>query len=85
MTRTLEEAIGCWTTNLNYNSLPILTSIVKEAAGWCRKATLKSSPGVLRSELKILRGRLDAMIEVTDGAIKRCSEIIENNEVGLSK
>lgn len=81
--KSLENAIGCWTVNPDYNSLPVLAKGVREAAIWCRRATLskKSDPAFLRRDLKILRARLDAMVEVTDSAIVRCQQIIDTNEL----
>ena len=82
MTKTLNEAIGCWTTNLDYNCLTVLASMVKATATRCRRLTLQNtSPAVLLSELELLRKRLEATTETTNSAIKRCKEIIATNEV----
>ena len=81
MTKTLEEAIGCWTVNRDYNSLPQLARGVSEAARWCRQKTLRGRPHKLLRDLRLLCGRLEAMLEVTNDAIRRCEKIINTDEV----
>lgn len=82
MTKTLEEAIGCWTVNMEYNSLPALASLVKNSANRCSRITKRSTPIILAMELEILRKRAETILELTNDAIRRCREIIEKGEVG---
>jgi hypothetical protein len=82
--KTLEDAIGCWTVNPAYNSLPELAKAVGEAARWCRQSTLakRNDPAPLMRDLRILRARIDSMAELTDDAIRRCGQIIDTAELG---
>lgn len=82
-TKTLEEAIGCWTVNPDYKSLPELAKAITQAAVWCRSATKRNKIDDLKRDLRILRARLDSMIEVTDSAITRCQQIIDTKELSL--
>ena len=81
--KTLNDAIGCWTVNRDYNSLPALATKVTEAARWCRDSTLhkRNDPHRLLRDLNILKARLGSMTETIDSAIKRCEEIIHTNEL----
>lgn len=81
MSKTLEEAIGCWTTNAEYNALFKMSHMVKQTAYDCRRLTIKGNPQKLLPELVLLRNRLESMLDVTNSAIRRCQEIIETNEV----
>ena len=82
--KTLEQAIGCWTVNPNYNSLVCMARHISESTRHCRHKTLRNNPSALAAELRVLRGRLEAMIETTNDAIKRCAEIINTNELESS-
>jgi hypothetical protein len=55
--------------------------MVRQSAFACRSATLRNNPVVLRSELELLRRRLDTMTELTDDALKRLTEIVETKEL----
>lgn len=80
--KTLEEAIGCWTVNREYNSLPRLAKMVSEAARWCRASTLHSkNPQLLKRDLDILRARLETMMETTLSAQARLTQIIKTEEL----
>lgn len=82
MYKTLNDAIGCWTVNPNYNSLPHLAMTIRSSAVSCRCKTLRNyHPQLLLDELKVLRRRLDAMIETTDSAVTRCQQIIDTKEL----
>lgn len=82
MAKSLDDAIGCWTVNKQFLSLPILAKKVSEAANWCQQRTLSklNDPQLLLNDLRILRSRLDSMVEVADSAIARCQQIIINKE-----
>jgi len=81
MSKTLEQAIGCWTVNREYNSLDQLAKGVSASARAARVKTLKNKPHHLLRELQVLRARLGAMVDVTDGAINRCKQIIDTGEL----
>ena len=83
MAKTLNDAIGCWTVNTDYNSLPILANMIKKTANRCKRITLakRSDPKKLLSELVLLHRRLESMDEITCDAIRRCKQIINTNEV----
>ena len=76
---SLEDAIGCWTTNREYGSLDVRATLILSSARFCRRKTLKGDPHTLLPELRLLRSRLESMMEITDGAIRRCEEIIADN------
>ena len=79
MAKTLDEAIGCWTTS--NDGLISHSKNISEAVRWCHQKTNKGNPRSLITDLLILRGRLGAMVEITDGALARCTEIIATNEL----
>ena len=79
--KTLEDAIGCWTFNRDYNSLDYLATLVSSSARSCREKTLSGDPRELITELHFLRGRLGAMTEAADDALRGCKEIIDTGEV----
>jgi hypothetical protein len=81
MTKTLEEAIGCWTTNLEYNSLVVMARRISMSATLCRKHTMANKPNQLKLELHILHQRLDAMLALTLQATDRLYQIIGTNEL----
>lgn len=83
--KTLDQAIGCWTVNPDYNSLVCMAKHVSKSARLCRDRTLSGRPAKLAEELRVLRGRLAAMIETTDDAVRRCAEIIDTNELELGR
>lgn len=79
--KTLNDAIGCWTNS--DNSLAHMAMNIHAAAAKCRGITKKNmAPEVLLEELSLLKRRLESMMEITEGAIKRCKEIIDTEELG---
>lgn len=81
MSKSLNDAIGCWTVNLNYNALPVLAKMVSVTAARCRSITFEGDPARLLDELNLLRRQIDSFAEVTDSAITRCKQIIATNEL----
>ena len=79
--KTLEDAIGCWTTNPEYNGLVQIASIVGASARLCRTKTLNNNPQGLLEELELLQKRVNTMEELTNDTIRRCREIINTNEL----
>lgn len=79
--KTLEQAIGCWTSNRQYNSLEIIADLVKESARGCRKATLKDDPMKLAGELELLSARLRTLTELNNDAMRRLTVIIQTGEL----
>lgn len=84
--KTLEEAIGCWTVNSDYNSLTVLASGIKHTANRCQRITKRNQPpGELLTELDVLKRRTETMLELTNDAIRRCTQIIETGECNATK
>ena len=81
MTKTLEQAIGCWTSNREYNSLIHQARKISISAGICRKYTLANKPTQLGIEIGVLRKRLETMLQLTIDAQKLYTEIMETKEL----
>ena len=81
MPKTLEAAIGCWTSNKEYNSLIHQSRKIGIAAQSCRRYTLANKPAQLEIELKVLRNRLETMLELTKDAQRRITEIMQTGEL----
>ena len=81
MPKTLEDAIGCWTSNKEFNSLIHQSRKVSIAAQSCRKYTIADKPAQLGMELVVLRKRLETMLETTIDTQRRFTEIMETGEL----
>jgi hypothetical protein len=81
MPKTLEAAIGCWTSDKDYNSLIHQSHKIGIAAQSCRRYTLANKPVQLEIELKVLRNRLETMLELTIDAQRRITEIMQTGEL----
>jgi len=79
--KSLDDAIGCWTVNSEYNSLPTMARKVSIAASTCRKYTTAGKVDQLALELGVLRKRLETMLELTVDAQRRLKEIVDTNEL----
>jgi hypothetical protein len=80
--KSLDDAVGCWTVNTEYNSLPTMARKVSIATSRCRKFTTAGKVAQLALELEILRKRLGTMLELTVDAQRRLKEIVDTNELG---
>lgn len=83
MSKNLEQAIGCWTVNREYNSLPKMGSSILLSANDCRRSTQAGDAERLCEDLRVLRSRLMAMLETTDHAMRRMAQILQTNEVDM--
>lgn len=82
MSKTLEEAIGCWTVNKDYNSLQVLATNISKTAARCRRITQQNKPpAVLKTELELLQRQIVTIEETTEEAIIRCNVIIVTKEL----
>ena len=81
MPKTLEEAIGCWTSNKEFNSLIHQSRKIGIAAQSVRKYTITNKPAQLGIELGVLRKRLETMLQLAIDAQRRFTEIMETNEL----
>jgi hypothetical protein len=79
--KTLEEAIGCWTVNPDFNSLPVHARRVLKTVDACKRKTLKGDPMALQSELHVLRMQVMSMTELVESAELRLTQIIANDEL----
>jgi hypothetical protein len=79
--KSLDDAIGCWTVNSEYNSLPTMARKVSIAASTCRWLTTAGKVERLALELGILQKRLETMLQLTIDAQRRLKEIIDTNEL----
>lgn len=81
MPKSLNDAIGCWTTDTG--GLLWRGSLVMEAVRKCRYATqLKSNnPERLKVELDLLKARTEALLDLTKDAQKRLQYIVETKEL----
>lgn len=81
MPKTLEEVIGCWTVNPQFNSLPRMANRVKVCTTRCSRATRAGSPRELKDELRVLKMQLSSMLKLATEADKRLDEIILKHEL----
>jgi hypothetical protein len=79
--KTLDDAIGCWTTRPDWNSVVPYSKLISNSAKACRRETLRNNPMKLVAELEILRNRLNGMLELTTDAERRLAQIIATNEL----
>jgi hypothetical protein len=79
MRKTLDDAIGCWTTS--DDGLGHSAAFINQSVRNIQRATKKNTPLILLTELKLLHRRLNAMTELALHASVRCQNIIETNEV----
>ena len=79
--KTLDDAIGCWTVNPDYNSLPTMAGHILKTTRQCRSQTLRGNPQALKGQLHALRAKLLTMVELTDDAIRRLQQIIDTDEL----
>ena len=79
--KPLDEAIGCWTNNADYNALFKQAARLLATAQRCRTRTRAGNPDALRAELILLEKQVDAMRELTSDTIRRCRQIISTGEV----
>lgn len=82
-TKTLKDAIGCWTSaDGKWKDLVGVADTVTKTAKRCRQITnANRSPQVLLSELELLKRQIDSAMELTQSAIVRCNEIISTKEL----
>jgi hypothetical protein len=78
--KTLEDAIGCWT--IDPGGFRTRIQLISQSARVCGVFTKQNrSPKELLAELQMMRRRIDALTEVVDSAIVRCTAIINTGEV----
>lgn len=81
MPKSLEDAIGCWTVNPSYNSLPTLARMVLETTKCCRRTTQRGNPDKLKADLSDLYSQASSLRELAESAIHRLNQIIETKEL----
>jgi hypothetical protein len=79
MPKSLDQAIGCWTTNPDalQGRLKLLSLSVRASK---RITERNQDPRKLYEELKIMLRRIDSFKEIAASAQARCKEIIETGE-----
>lgn len=82
MPKSLEDAIGCWTTATEWHTLKSLAELCKDSGRGAAKATKKNDPDWLMDELLLLKERIKSLDGMTTDAINRLKAIIETNELG---
>jgi hypothetical protein len=86
MSKRLEDAIGCWTTNPD--GLLSRARGVTESVKACALVTRRgkgSDDALLMSELELLQRRVESLDEIVKGALKRIREIVSTDECGLAR
>lgn len=79
--KTLDQAIGCWTTNVD-GGLIAKVALIKASVLACKHITLRNnSPRVLLNELELLQKRIDTIRDLARAAHRRCQQIIDTKEL----
>jgi len=79
--KTLEQAIGCWTVNEDYNVLPAMGKMILKTCKRARAITKRGNAKQLKAELFVLRKRLITTLDLCKDAERRLTEIIETKEL----
>lgn len=80
--KTLEQAIGCWTTNKQYNSLPVLCRRVLDTATRCSRITKRNKKlEILLEELDLLIKQINTLLKLAEDTRNRCMKIITTDEL----
>lgn len=77
--KTLEDAIGCWTTDPS--ALHSRHIMVGQSLKSCRRLTQENAdPERLLAELRLLQERTKSFAEIVASGVTRCAAIIEGEE-----
>ena len=80
MTKTLQDAIGCWTTYSGGLHDKIL--LLRQSRQACARLTRQNkSAEHLLDELMLFHQRAETLLEMLQDAERRCREIIETEEL----